>query len=102
VTERIVARRVFRGSDGGEVVATVLEPMEAHDEGVRFYLQASGETLTWGTDGEPGDYGIARPIPDGFGVDIERQLHELVEAALTRLVHERVRARGPAADKGEG
>jgi hypothetical protein len=131
MSSRIVATRTFRTPSGGQVLATVFEPvMTRPDEwscafaitglarevtaeargvdglqalmlasqGIRFHLEASGEALTW-VDGEPGEYGIPRPIPDSYGVEIERHLTKLVGDEVARLVQAKVQARRPPSDE---
>ena len=61
--------------------------------GVRLTLSRSGESLTW-DEGECGDYGIPRYIPQGFGLAVERHLVAKVESELAALVAQKEGASG--------
>ena len=67
-----------RGVDSMQALALCLQ-------GIRKHLEPDAETLTW-LDGEPGELGLPRPIPDSFGRTVERQLTTLVDGELARLV----------------
>jgi len=54
-------------------------------EGLRVHLEQTQEVLTW-EDGEPGDLGIPRFIPQGYGLAVEKHLAALVANEVTRLV----------------
>jgi hypothetical protein len=70
-----------------------MQALEMSFEGVRVYLERTGEVLTC-HDGEPGALGISRRIPDSYGVAIERHLAKLVDDEVTRLVEADVKAKG--------
>jgi hypothetical protein len=77
------------GMDGLQAVIVALS-------GIRFHLQKSGEVLQMDFDGElgePGVLGIEKGIPDTYGVEIEKQLIDMVEKESTRLIHEHVAGR---------
>lgn len=56
-------------------------------EGVRVRLRDCGEVMTF-LEGEPGDLGIARPIPLGYGLELYERLERLVDDEVTRAVRE--------------
>ena len=68
-------------------------------EGVRFYIERSGERLTW-EDQEHGYLGLPRSIPDTFGVEVERRLVKMVNDEVTRLVAEKSKAAGGSNSPG--
>jgi hypothetical protein len=55
-------------------------------------LDGVGDALTW-FGNEPGAFGIPRPIPDYYGVEVERRLDKLVNDEITRVAEERAIAR---------
>lgn len=124
MSPRIIATRIFRGSGGNEVTATIYEPVTtppdewtceirisgAGDEivdrargvdslqalivalqGIRLHLDGIGEGLTW-FGNEAGAFGIPHPIPDYYGVEVERGLEKLVNDEIKRLAEERAAA----------
>jgi hypothetical protein len=62
-------------------------------EGVRFYIERSGEQLTW-EDQELGYLGLPRRIPDTFGIEVEQHLVKMVNDEVTRLMAEKAKAEG--------
>lgn len=63
-------------------------------EGLRVYLERTQEPMTW-EEGEPGDLGIPRFIPQGYGVAVEKHLAAVVSDEITRLVEERRGSKRP-------
>lgn len=86
-------RQQAPGNDGLQAIIVAID-------GIRAFLERSGETLTWGEDGEPGDFGITRYIPYGFGIGVEKRLWRLVSDELDRMVEEKkARGRPPPSSK---
>jgi hypothetical protein len=61
-------------------------------QGVRAHLEAVDDAFTW-SGGEAGVLGIPRPIPDAYGLEVEKHLEKLVNDEVTRLAEERRRSR---------
>lgn len=73
-----------RGIDGLQALTVAID-------GVRFHLERAPEPLIW-LDGEPGDFGLPRSLPYGFGVEVERHLSAMVFAEVSRLVERKKKA----------
>ncbi len=65
---------------------------------IRLHLNGAGEGLTW-YGNEAGVFGIPRPIPDYYGVEIERHLEKLVSDEVIRLAKEKRATRKPIKPK---
>jgi len=73
------------GVDGLQAIIIALQ-------GIRFHLDRAPESMTW-CDGPVGELGLPRPIPDSYGLDVEKRLAKVVGEEVSRLVDEKVRAR---------
>ena len=71
-------RTVVRGVDGLQALTVAIE-------GVRVTLAQSGEMLVW-EEHEPGDSGIPRYSPKGFGLAMEARLVAVVEKELAAAI----------------
>lgn len=71
-----------------------MQALEMSFEGIRVHLERTGEVLTCFEGGEPGHLGIARRIPDSYGLVIERHLAKLVDDEVTRLIEADAKAKG--------
>lgn len=78
-------RDAARGEDSLEVLILAIQ-------GLRFYLERSGEPLRW-ADGPVGELGLPRPIPDSYGIDVEKHLTKLVNDEVGRLAKARIHRR---------
>jgi hypothetical protein len=61
-------------------------------QGVRAHLEGVGDAFTW-SGGETGVLGIPRPIPDAYGLEVEKHLEKIVNDEVMRLAEERRRSR---------
>ena len=74
------------GVDGMQALIVALQ-------GVRVHLEGAAEILSM-LDGEPGDFGIPRSIPDGYGPEVEKHLARVLTDEVTRLVEAKWRSKG--------
>jgi hypothetical protein len=85
-------------------IAGLSEPIEARGrgmdalqaltvaiDGIRVHLEQSPEPLSW-LDGEPGDIGLTRSLPYGFGVNVDRHLSKMVSTELNRIIEAKKRS----------
>jgi hypothetical protein len=77
-----------------------MQALEMSFEGIRVHLERTGEVLTC-FEGDPGALGIARRIPDSYGLAIERHLAKLVDDEVTRLIDADAKAKGRPWPPGE-
>lgn len=64
-------------------------------QALRIRLEGLGRQFTW-LGGEPGDTGIQRTIPFGFGLAFSKRAEKLIEQEATTFVRARMRARRAA------
>ena len=74
---------------GEDSMAALIDALQ----GVRAYLDRAGVALTWG-DGEVGELGIPRPIPNGYGVQMEKHLRDTVNDEVARLAKAKHKSKG--------
>jgi hypothetical protein len=74
---------------GEDSMAALIDALQ----GVRAYLDRAGVALTWG-DGEVGELGIPRPIPNGYGVQMEKHLRDMVNEEVARLAKAKHKSKG--------
>lgn len=61
-------------------------------EAVRIHLEQSGITFSW-CGGEPGDTGIPRFVPIGFGSEFSRLMDRVVDREIAKFVRSATKAR---------
>jgi hypothetical protein len=61
--------------------------------GLRSHLESIATTWTW-AEGVPGDFGIPRSVPTGYGPEVDRHLAQVLSDEIAGLVARKANAGG--------